>query len=415
MNFAKLIESLARVNKEGYQDNKPTSVGSLIKNLRKSKNITQSEICENVCSVSYTSKLEMNKIKPASDILHTLMERVGLPEETIIVLKNQDDYLRRTVDAFYLNDEVELKSLYDEMLLTEHLQVSQVVMLGYLVKKGMHAEARKIIRQNMELISSMTKTLVNVFSLFTAIELFNDGMIRDALEIALRLPLNKESDRYSVLVKELLFSIFVSLSRGFEAVELYNDLILILSKEGNFERIRDVNMKYLKLLFDTEEYRKIIEINEKSGMFDSFRKDSAYNMMVGVAYYACKELINAKYYLDQVKIGSLEFVYCVEYKYQYQIDKEAFIEMVEDYNKVNEDFRLTYFLAKVKGENVLWTFNTEAYKNALKNASFKDKKKLKRLKALRYMEAKKYKEACMILTQIEKEEAQIEELLLKRR
>ncbi|MFD6511486.1 helix-turn-helix domain-containing protein [Bacillus sp. NPDC060175] len=62
------------------------NLGIIIKELRKKKNISQSEFCHGICSQSQISKIEKGIIYPSSILLYQLSERLGVDPNYIFAL-----------------------------------------------------------------------------------------------------------------------------------------------------------------------------------------------------------------------------------------------------------------------------------------------------------------------------------------
>ncbi|MFF2753787.1 tetratricopeptide repeat protein [Psychrobacillus sp. NPDC058041] len=58
-------------------------IGEVIRYFRKKNKITQEKLSYGICSVPYLSKLENNKLKPSSDILHHLCNRLDISTDQI--------------------------------------------------------------------------------------------------------------------------------------------------------------------------------------------------------------------------------------------------------------------------------------------------------------------------------------------
>ncbi|PGQ52481.1 helix-turn-helix domain-containing protein, partial [Bacillus thuringiensis] len=61
-------------------------LGITIKELRIKKNISQSELCNRICSQSQISKIEKGKTYPSSILLYQLSERLGIDPQNIFAL-----------------------------------------------------------------------------------------------------------------------------------------------------------------------------------------------------------------------------------------------------------------------------------------------------------------------------------------
>ncbi len=74
----------------------------IIKELRKKKYISQSELCQGICSQSQISKIEKGIIYPSSILLYQLSERLGVDQELYICL-TQNKKLKYVENVKYVS------------------------------------------------------------------------------------------------------------------------------------------------------------------------------------------------------------------------------------------------------------------------------------------------------------------------
>ncbi|EJR54673.1 hypothetical protein IIM_01613 [Bacillus cereus VD107] len=90
------------------------NLGSIIKELRKKKNISQSELCYGICSQSQISKIEKGIIYPSSILLYQLSERLGIDPNYIFAL-TQNKKLKYVENVKYVIRDCIKQKQYKEL------------------------------------------------------------------------------------------------------------------------------------------------------------------------------------------------------------------------------------------------------------------------------------------------------------
>lgn len=94
-------------------------LGELIYYHRIQKNMTQEELAMGICSIPYLSKIENNKTEPSDEILHLLLERLGISN---LHLHNQDkieqcnQLLTEWYSVIKLRDKEKSSKLFNQIL-----------------------------------------------------------------------------------------------------------------------------------------------------------------------------------------------------------------------------------------------------------------------------------------------------------
>lgn len=98
-------------------------IGEKIQYRRKELGLTQEELCKGICSITYLSKLENNKLETKEDLLILLCERLGLKVDDL--LKNEySDYMSKLRYLYKLvsdRDVNKLKLKIDELYSVQNL------------------------------------------------------------------------------------------------------------------------------------------------------------------------------------------------------------------------------------------------------------------------------------------------------
>ncbi|PHB28483.1 helix-turn-helix domain-containing protein [Bacillus toyonensis] len=89
-------------------------LGITIKELRIKKNISQSELCHEICSQSQISKIEKGMIYPSSILLYQLSERLGVDPNNIFAL-TQNKKLKYTENVKYVMRDCIRQHQYKEL------------------------------------------------------------------------------------------------------------------------------------------------------------------------------------------------------------------------------------------------------------------------------------------------------------
>lgn len=90
------------------------NLGIIIKELRKKKNISQSEFCHGICSQSQISKIEKGIIYPSSILLYQLSERLGIDPNYIFAL-TQNKKLKYVENVKYVIRDCIKQKQYKEL------------------------------------------------------------------------------------------------------------------------------------------------------------------------------------------------------------------------------------------------------------------------------------------------------------
>ncbi|WP_329767475.1 helix-turn-helix domain-containing protein [Bacillus nitratireducens] len=89
-------------------------LGITIKELRIKKNISQSELCNRICSQSQISKIEKGKTYPSSILLYQLSERLGIDPQNIFAL-TQNKRIKYTENVKYVIRDCLKQKQYKEL------------------------------------------------------------------------------------------------------------------------------------------------------------------------------------------------------------------------------------------------------------------------------------------------------------
>lgn len=156
-SFKKLIYD-RYIKEEVLSANK--SVAHLIRTKRKEEDLTQSEIADGICSVSYLSKIENGKCHPENYYVREIMNRMNI-EVSELSVKSCHEELSNFFLALFTMNESRIDEIYDEVKDLE-VYAAKLIKLGYLIHKEQDAKdlleylnAYKVQLENIELESFM--------------------------------------------------------------------------------------------------------------------------------------------------------------------------------------------------------------------------------------------------------------------
>ena len=121
-------------------------IGTLIKELRLAKNISQSSLCENICSKEYISKIENGHKIPSDKILKDLFNRLGENISTFYPMLSIAELMefnadKKQIDDYLVKHEIDSCLLYLDELSTHPLYLCDEP-LQYLLGKRAYLMAQ---------------------------------------------------------------------------------------------------------------------------------------------------------------------------------------------------------------------------------------------------------------------------------
>jgi len=101
-------------------ESKYQSFGAAIKRKRIERNMTLEESAEDICSISYLSKIENNLLEPSPKYFHLLKERFDLNEE-LTVIDTFNDHVQTCLRYLIFRDEKELTLIQSFKTYPDHM------------------------------------------------------------------------------------------------------------------------------------------------------------------------------------------------------------------------------------------------------------------------------------------------------
>jgi len=142
------------------------AIGDRIKKRRTELNLTQEALARGICSNTYISKLENNKIVVNKEHLFLLMERMGLGFDQIGYPEKMVDILEKSIKYFFYKDVKAYTKLFEEIEKYEFGILIYVARLGYYVLTKDFVNAKIIYDDMYRYLNSLEEYGFAAFLIF---------------------------------------------------------------------------------------------------------------------------------------------------------------------------------------------------------------------------------------------------------
>lgn len=130
-------------------------VGNRVKKKRIELKLTQEALAKGICSNTYISKLENNKIVVNKEHLFLLMEKMDLPADNIGYPEKMVEVLEQSIKYFFYKDIEAYTKLFEEIKIYEFGILIYIARLGYYVLTKDHENAKIIYDDMFRYLSSL--------------------------------------------------------------------------------------------------------------------------------------------------------------------------------------------------------------------------------------------------------------------
>jgi len=219
------------------------NIGDKIRKTRLESNMTQEELAKGICSNTYISKIENNKISINQEHLNLLMERMGVLATKIGIPEQMIDYLEQSYLYFFLKDMEGYRSLYDVVKEFEFGVLNSVIQLGYLVLVEDYESATLIYRELFRYLNSLEEygfAIFVIYGCFYNIGVKNYSEAKKLLESATNHL--KNSEPLYAMYHYLKFIVYGNLYQFNLAREGLEIARTVFVSHGNCSRIMELNM-----------------------------------------------------------------------------------------------------------------------------------------------------------------------------
>ena len=251
-------------------DEEVSVLGTELRNRRLSVSRTLNAVAYKICSVSYLSKLEHNKINPNLAYINEISKKLSLSDEAVEVLMKSKSLLLEVVEAYLDGDMEVLENSYNacEGLNNYRMELVRVIVE---VSVGHYYDALEICDRLMSLLTSMSEIDLYVFTLFRGVIHFYYSEFKEAIDSFLVLRDCPVNSIMAIIRDKFMFLSYQALNMPDTDYE-YNHLVNELLEAGRYEEIeyaRYVMAMYLLKNNSFDAYKRL-----RSGLHEVFYVNS---------------------------------------------------------------------------------------------------------------------------------------------
>lgn len=242
MNLKSLNAKIAQKNKDEYYS-EYALIGDAIKKRRLEINDTQTLVAKGVCSVSYLSKVENNKMVPSHQVVEKLSERLNIDVMSLIPNGLGNKLLIEGMKCFYNEDLEALLNIEEAVLNTQHQQLIEVykMLVSYMSDQLLDAQSRML---DLELrVMSMDKKTLQVYLVVSSFILYDLESFDKAFQAVNMLGRFEQLLPYVEALKSgMMGAIYAKFDMAVEADLCFKNALNFMRTEDNYKRELDIKL-----------------------------------------------------------------------------------------------------------------------------------------------------------------------------
>ena len=208
------------------------SYGKLIKLTRIEKNMKQEELCEGICTPSYLSRIENDRVVADEQIYKLLLYKLGVEvKKDVIDIEQIDAQIEQWYEHFLMNKEpsINIEALKEKARSTnnETYLKFKLIYCRYLLKSNKLEEVKKYISE-LEKIPMLNKRLNFLFTNVMILFYYKDKQYNKAIESAEKFINLSRFDSFATPLETGKF--YYDLALNFKDLYQYKDSISFTKK-----------------------------------------------------------------------------------------------------------------------------------------------------------------------------------------
>lgn len=333
-----------RVELEKYKSDF-SDIGSFIKRKRKELNVTQDEISNGICSISYLSKIENNQIVPNDFYVKEIMSKLDIEDDVYVKSIKDKEYVEETIGAFFYLDDEKIISLYDEIKNVKHNIIINLCKLGYIVYFNQDDEDQYVMMLE-HLVNNMTNLELKLYLYFSSLYFIQHQRYKVALElILLNNKVNADNAMLEAMFSEISYYVKQRLLIKNCSSEDYQIAMNIYNKNHNVKRIMNLALhKSFYVLKENPKKAMRILNTIKVQLLPQDLKDFYYVIKAEVLCHLGNHK-DASIYLKNIAVTSnfylkkMILLFCICQKEQDYETIANIKEIVKDYKPKKQELR----------------------------------------------------------------------------
>ncbi|WP_025725110.1 helix-turn-helix domain-containing protein [Acholeplasma granularum] len=243
------------------------NIGSMLKHHRLKLSLTLEEGAENICSISYLSKVENNLIRPSDKYLLQFQEKYNI--DLSLDKSKSDTLMDDMIEVLFYNT----SNLMDETQFKAFDYYSKLCYFGYLVSIKNFKQAKKEYFKLNPYIKNFNNVELMFYLYLTSQILINDGRIKDAFE-TLQMSKDKyDHNKLSILIKSQLIKLACMMNHHTYIILNYEKLRKSLINDEHYHITHDIKYMYLLYFLPFLTFDQLVEKLENSRHFEKHQED----------------------------------------------------------------------------------------------------------------------------------------------
>ena len=401
MNVKSITNRIKKNDAQSQKNDKNKIIGALLKKRRVEMNKTISEFSDGICSISYQSKVESNKIIPRPEYLSLLMERANININEIDAIQNSEELLRRSINYFFDQNEIMYKAFIEEYENIKDNPCIEIIRFGYYTLTYEYNKATDSFDSILKYASSLDQKMLLTVAYFAGFYHLYLKQYKEAEEIeSVFSSIILDKDFYLPFL-DFKFELHLSEGKYIALIREYDRLLDECILNNELCKITKYKMMYSRMLIDRDEIKDALEIlYPLNDSFSPYENDTL-NYLLSICFYKLGNTIGCKEFLDEIAPVSPYFRYVLDMKYELSEDKDDFLSFVKLLVKENKnDFYLNYFIQSKSQTLSLDIINSDAFKEEYQISDFSGKLRLLKIQYDLFCSESRYKDACQILNKI---------------
>ncbi|MBI9010269.1 MAG: helix-turn-helix transcriptional regulator [Tenericutes bacterium] len=310
-------------------------IGDRIKKRRIELNYTQESLAHGICSNTYISKIENNRVVPNQEQLMLIMEKIGIGIEEIGVPESIVDYLEKSLECFFFKD---VEGYAEIIKRVEHLDFSvlvYIIRLGYYVLTENNEDAKIYYDEVSRYYNSLEEfgfATCMIYGCFYNVNICNFKTARTVLD---RVQKRLRND-------EMLFSLYSLLNYiVYGNLHLPNSTLIhlniaetIFSKRGNLARTAEVQM-YINKFRAIEGTSDDITFNKAHLALLTKKQRNNYLLLLGIMSNSGEKYIEL---IDKDSESYRKAIFVKAINYIKEEKEDEYLKMKERLHMCNKNY-----------------------------------------------------------------------------
>lgn len=242
-----------------------SGIGEIVKKKREELNLTQESFSTGICSVSYLSKVENNRMNPNTYFVEEMSKKCGVNLQLCSDEYEDSKVLKRAFKAFYQNDLNFLEILKKQALELELTRTYHLCQLCLAVSRRDYKASRHVIGELEQRMSTFDSVMLAVFGTLCVIHAFQTNAYVEAITLHNAMENKKDVDPHVTVLNDVYgFLIKQKLQRKTESIRHYTSAMINLNKYYQTDYLTMLKLYHINFLIGETPKEALKEFDELS-------------------------------------------------------------------------------------------------------------------------------------------------------